>query len=358
MLVKKTKLPKRAEHVELLKDRLRDFFPANKFRIDLMALFIVALIQVSTINLTKIAAAFPGKTKVDSHYRRLQRFFQNFRFNQFIVAQIIISFLPLDKFILSMDRTNWKFGKVDINILTVGIVYKGICFPIIWKFLKKRGNSNTSERMEIIDKCLDFIGLQRIECLLADREFVGEEWFGYLLEKKLPFNIRIKDNFLLPNGKAVKSLFRDVKPQAEKSFKKRFTVCGHKLYLTGTKIKNEYLIVVTSQRPQGALEMYAKRWEIETLFGCLKTRGFNFEDTHLTKYERINTLLVLLAIAFCWVHMVGEWLHARMPIKIKKHGRRVKSIFRYGLDFLKNILFNISERFDLFAQMLHLLSCT
>ena len=42
----------------------------------------------------------------------------------------------------------------------------------------------------------------------------------------------------------------------------------------------------------------ADRWQIETLFGCLKTRGFNFEDTHLTDPERLSKLLGLLALAF------------------------------------------------------------
>jgi hypothetical protein len=348
----------RAKHVELLKQKLSHCFPVNKFRIDFMALFIIALIQICTINLSHLAAAFPGDTKVASHYKRLQRFFRLFEFDEPIVAKLIISLLPLKKFILSMDRTNWKFGKVDINILVIGIVYKGICFPIVWKFLAKRGNSNTDERTELINKCLDFIGLNNIECLLADREFIGERWFGYLLAKRIPFNIRIKDNFLLSNGQPVKSLFREVKPQEEKTFKKRYAICGHKLYLSGTRIKGEYLIVVTPDKPVEALAMYAKRWEIETLFGCLKTRGFNFEDTHLTSHERINTLLVMLTISFCWAHLIGEWLHEQIPIEIKKHGRMVKSIFRYGLDYLKNILFNISEKFNLFVQVLKLLSCT
>ena len=26
---------------------------------------------------------------------------------------------------LTLDRTNWQWGKADINILTLGIVYKG-----------------------------------------------------------------------------------------------------------------------------------------------------------------------------------------------------------------------------------------
>ena len=48
-----------------------------------------------------------------------------------------------------------------------------------------------------------------------------------------------------------------------------------------------------------ALEMYKKRWEIEILFGCLKTRGFRMEDTHITDLDKIEKLVFVLAIAFC-----------------------------------------------------------
>lgn len=330
----------------------------SSYRIDFIAIFIIVIVQICSVNLTKIASAFPGDAKPASHYKRLQRFFRLFKFNQKVIANLIINFLPLEKLILSMDRTNWKLGKKNINILVVGVVYKGMCFPIIWKLLDKQGNSNTKERIEVIDKCIDIIGLERIDCLLADREFIGQDWFGYLLEKELLFYIRIKSNFTLVNGKQVGTMFRNCKLQEEKTFKKKYRICGQQLYLSGTRLKDDYLIIVTPQKPNDALTVYAKRWEIETLFGCLKTRGFNFEDTHLTKKDRVNTLFTLLTISFCWAHMAGEWLHEIKPIKIKKHGRMAQSLFRYGLDFLKNILFNISEKFDLFVKMLNLLSCT
>ena len=46
-----------------------------------------------------------------------------------------------------MDRTNWKWGKSDIDILTLAIAYKGIAIPIYWELLDKRGNSDTQERI-------------------------------------------------------------------------------------------------------------------------------------------------------------------------------------------------------------------
>lgn len=41
-----------------------------------------------------------------------------------------------------MDRTNWKFDEANINILMLGITYKGIAYPLLFSMLDKRGNSN------------------------------------------------------------------------------------------------------------------------------------------------------------------------------------------------------------------------
>jgi hypothetical protein len=54
-----------------------------------------------------------------------------------------------------MDRTNWQWGKFDINILTLAVVFKGIVIPLYWELLDKRGNSDTQERIDIIQKFIN-----------------------------------------------------------------------------------------------------------------------------------------------------------------------------------------------------------
>ena len=77
-----------------------------------------------------------------------------------------------------------------------------------------------------------------------------------------------------------------------------------------------------------AIQVYGLRWEIETLFGCLKDRGFKLEGTRVVGYLRIKKLLVLPVIAICWAHKIGEWKHdCVLPIKIKTHQRRAQSLF-------------------------------
>jgi len=72
----------------------------------------------------------------------------------------------------------------------------------------------------------------------------------------------------------------------------RRKVLGSLVYVVGRKLDGgDFHIVITDAKPEGALQRYARRQEIETIFGCLKTRGFNFESTHMTDPKRIDNLL-------------------------------------------------------------------
>jgi len=242
-----------------------------------------------------------------------------------------------------MDRTNWKWGKSNINILMVGVAYKGSAIPLFWEMLDKQGNSNTEERIQIISLFIRVFGKERIKTLLCDREFVGKEWFAWLRKEHIPFHVRIKQNTIATNSKGegiqIKHLFHDLQIGEKRVLKGRRRIFGKAMYLAALRLTDgDLLIVATSVDAETAIETYALRWEIETLFGCLKGRGFNFEDTHITDPEKIKKMVAVLAIGFCWSHKTGEWRAEEKPIHIKKHGRLATSLFRYGLDALANIL--------------------
>ncbi len=125
----------------------------NLARIKLMALLLHALCVVQTVSLHKLADAMPTAVDKDSNLRRLQRFFAKYVLDLDIIARMIFSLLPVKTgLVLSMDRTNWKFGEFNINILMLGITYKGIAFPLIFSLLPKRGNSSWNERRKIMER--------------------------------------------------------------------------------------------------------------------------------------------------------------------------------------------------------------
>jgi hypothetical protein len=322
----------------------------NRARIHFLSNFIIALIKVKTVNLVEIATAFAGPAKKDSKYRRIKRFFKDFVIDPADLARLIGRLLPIPAghWVLVMDRTNWQFGQTHINILMLGVAYQGIAFPLLWMLLPKTGNSNTTERIQLMDRFLKLFPVDTIAFFCADREFIGKAWFIYLLKTPIRFRIRIRENMLVSNARghlvAAKTLFRGLGVGEYRCLEGRRQVRGQSLYVIGLRLADgTYLIVVTDHAPDTALEDYAKRWEIETLFGCFKSRGFRFEETHMTDPERLSKLIGLLALAFCWAYRTGEWLQAQQPIPIKKHGRKAISIFRYGFDYLREIVLNMAE---------------
>ena len=83
----------------------------NLARIKFMAFMLHALCVVQTVSLHKLAAAMPTPVEKGSNLRRIQRFMAKYALNLDFVARMIFSLLPVKTgLVLSMDRTNWKFG--------------------------------------------------------------------------------------------------------------------------------------------------------------------------------------------------------------------------------------------------------
>jgi hypothetical protein len=81
----------------------------------------------------------------------------------------------------------------------------------------------------------------------------------------------------------------------------------------------------------------------------------NFHCGLIKDEQRLNTLFAVLAIAFCWAYHVGAWRHTVKPIRMKKHQRPAKSIFRYGFDLIRHVLFNPEDKTELLDRVLKLL---
>ena len=106
--------------------------------------------------------------------------------------------------------------------------------------LDKRGNSDTEERIALIQKFIDRFGKSCIAGLLADREFIGQEWLGWLIKEQLPFWIRIKNNLLTTDSRGrpikVKALFRQLPLNHELALYGKRNILGHALYVAGMRL--------------------------------------------------------------------------------------------------------------------------
>jgi hypothetical protein len=295
-----------------------------------------SIIRSRSVNMQKVAESIEGDASIESNYRRIQRLFQLQVFDYDMTARLLSTVLPDDEqWVLCMDRTNWKLGQSNVNILVLGVTYDGMAIPLLWKFLTKededgksigkRGNSDFEERRELVQKFIELFGIKRIKALTADREFIGKEWFAWLNANKVPFVIRIRNNILLDqdqlDARSINDLFDHVRKNEFCAFGKT-TLFGTTLHLGGirTSKANEPLVVVSNYAmDKETLKIYRLRWEIETMFGALKSKGFNFEESKINEQHKVEKLMALLSLSFVWSIIVGDYRKEIKPIAYKKN---------------------------------------
>ena len=308
-------------------------------RLDFIARFIMSLITVRTVSLGTLASVLNPAVDISSNEKRIKRFFGDITIDREMLARCVLSWLPKEPYLLTLDRTNWKLGSIDINILMLGVAHEGMAYPLLWTILPHAGNSNTPERLALVDRLLTLVHPTHIEALVADREFIGQDWFDGLKARQLRFVMRIKSNTRITSRgrtRTARARYAHLEVAEVYVCPKRCWVLGSRLYLTATRAPDGELVVLAcTAQAERALRRYARRWDIETLFGAFKRRGFNLEDTHLSHAERLGTLLALLALAFTWAYLLGVWLHEQMPLKLKKHGYAPKSLFKRGFELLR-----------------------
>jgi len=236
-------------------------------------------------------------------------------------------------YVLVLDRTEWHFGSTPVNVLMIGIAHRGVAFPLAWTVLSHGGGSGHAEHIAVLQEGLQVVDAEEVEALVADREFISTAWLRRLQAENIPFAIRLRSNrrvFTGENGSengwengsqngsengAPKGTSLPVKMYARGLSKGETRILGTR-WLQGTSglsvevqivlrrigarnkpLKDQFLVLATSGLdPCRGPRLYKQRWEVETLFAALKSRGFDLEATHVTKPSRIRRLIALLAL--------------------------------------------------------------
>ena len=90
--------------VSLLRKTLKPLLGWHGARLNFLALFLIALLRVKTINLTELTTGFRSNAKTASCYKRLQRFFRNFDLDYSVIAKLVVTLMNIPQpWILSTE---------------------------------------------------------------------------------------------------------------------------------------------------------------------------------------------------------------------------------------------------------------
>jgi hypothetical protein len=318
----------------------------GKQRLETLCLLITGMIGARTVNLSHLASERHGEVLVASTYRRLQRFFQHVRLGEDWAARLIVGLIHVPgPWCLCLDRTNWKIGANEVNILMLAIVTRRFRLPLMWTVLDREGSSHSEDRIALMRRYLALFGVGTVRLLLADREFIGLKWLTFLDDSGIPFAIRVREGQYVrtDDGRCLRLVSLMRRYRGKRTFKAAFEAMHGdgriELFFSARRIRSGELLVVASNLETGnQLNAYRKRWGIECLFGDTKTRGFNMEDTRLTIAVKLSLLIAIVALAIAWACRTASKLLGRKNPPRKRHGYYAKSWFRIGFDELRRRL--------------------
>lgn len=356
-----------------LRTKYRHYFPGIQAG-SVLKIFLLlhCILSSRTICLYKCRDKIAGTGSKDAKYARLVRLFKSADLEKIIggIGILIADLLfPADRPVtLVMDRTNWKFGNRHVNLLVLGFLFcdNRVFIPLVWMDLggkRKRGNSSHEDRKALIDRFLDLVGgkVSRF-VLLADREFIGADFWGGLKDRGLRFAIRIRQFtyldicsqcFNLTRREAAAWIRQEVARNGRFAFDLPFDGRFYRVVVVkNRKIQPrdkepEYLFLLSDLKQDAEiLAYYAYRWKIESCFKHLKTNGFNVEEVHFKEERKITCLFAIAALAYVFaVREALIELEKTKPIPLKRYTDKVEktttlypaiSIFRYGYQIIQN----------------------
>ncbi len=355
-----------------LYDEVKQFFPYHrKELVKTFILFTQCVFQSRTVSVYKNrseAGIATGKKNLlkENVYKCFLRFFSMKCKDAFClcIIYLIINILGIHGSVyIVMDRTNWKIGKTNINILYIGLLLpNGSFIPILFDPLEKRGNSNSAERKNILGRFCELwqqSGGQK-GVLLADREFIGMDWFKAIIKAGFSLVIRLRatdyfGDLCSQRNKTVEKMNSVIDKTVKRYgyFRSVITLDDQVYYYIVLPINvkkqrksDEKYLILISDSPNVPLvsEQYQMRWKIEIFFLNIKTNGFNVEDINFKDLEKVQLMLAILAFLYVVIHK--EHLISSKTIKLKnfKHGSaKAVSIFKNSYDDLKLKILNIKD---------------
>jgi hypothetical protein len=319
-------------------------------RLTNLALLMLGLYRGRSVHLSRIASRIPSRARKVCTTERLRRFLSNPAVKVELwyaaTAQTLLQRAAVNGWVhFIIDSSKIGFGQ---QLLMVSLAYGRRSLPIAWRWIPyKRGHSTTQQQLALLRvvKGLVPVGVQA--SLVGDCEFGRpllleelDHW-GWQYALRQPGDhliwpssasdwLRLDWIHLLPN---VPHWLTHTLLTAENAYPTSLVL----YHQSGQR--EAWFLATNCACPRAAIRLYRRRMWIEEMFGDMKTNGFDVEATHLRDSQRLDRLMLALALLYVWFIALGEYLiRTGQTALVDRKDRRDLSLFRLGFDFLDRLL--------------------
>jgi hypothetical protein len=314
---------------------------------------IVGILQSQSSNLSQIANYLPMETKAESRVTLIRRWLMNpqvkvWMFYKKVLEQVLSGWSAVDAYLI-LDGV-MVFGD-RWQIFRVSLQHGCRAIPIAWTIVEGKGLVKVTKLKSMLEKVQKFLKkhVKRV-IFLADAGFRDCDWAQLCLELGWNYAIRVACNtYITLSDDTSDRLDHWVPVNCNRYFQNVLLTREAKLqtnvsvtWTTDKKDEPEMVAIITDQIACGArLREYSCRMSIEQSFRDDKSGGFDMEHTRLQHAERIDHLLLAIAIATLWCHELGEFVLKQgddSRCQVDPAHKRTLSLFQLGLRWLKRIL--------------------
>jgi DDE family transposase len=333
-----------------------------------LAILVSSAMHVERISLANIGRAMQGRVK--HQIKRCWRFCANDRIETADAMSGVLKRVlrkRKKKLLISFDWTDIK----SFQTLVASVVFKGRSVPVCWASCRKHlydGHRSRNAFEESLLLMLRSMIPRHVKViLLADRGFGRTELARFCQNQGFNYIIRIQPNVRVrhadhtgklldyPVHKGICKLLKSVAYRSHNAVTQNIVV---RWVRNLPKKRDECWFLMTDLQAGGAQisKLYGRRMTIEELFRDQKNKrnGWSLRDTRITRPERLDRLLLILAIAYlllCGIGLIarqtgkpGDWSSStRNECSVFTIGRIMLSRLRIPLGAALTALINATE---------------
>jgi len=223
--------------------------------------------------------------------------------------------------LLSMDQTDLG-DRMAILMITVRVGDRSL--PLVWLAQKGAANIGFSKQKMLLDQVLAWMPSGAQVMLLADRFYPSLGLFQWLSHQGWQYRLRLKGNLVVDPGVGDETTTGQLARDVAERYLPQVRLFGQGETMTNLGILQEpghdepWIIAMDCPPTRAAVLDYGLRWAIEPTFSDFKGRGFELEDSQLEHADRLEKLILIMALAMHWCVQIGQDDALRRPTPLEK----------------------------------------